>query len=87
MIVVGPHASPDGTRARTAGCCSGFRLVALQAGVPVALAYIDYPRREIGIDSAWRLSTDADADMGRFEERLGGRVGRRPALAAPVRLR
>jgi len=79
--------SPEGTRARTPGWRSGFRQVALQAGVPVVLAYIDYPRREVGIDSAWRLSADADADMACFERRLAGRTGKRPALAAPVRLR
>jgi 1-acyl-sn-glycerol-3-phosphate acyltransferase len=79
--------SPEGTRELTLGWRSGFRQVALQAGVPVVLAYIDYARREVGLDSAWRLSADAEADMARFEERLGGRVGKRPALAAPVRLR
>ncbi len=79
--------SPEGTRQLTPGWRSGFRQVALQAGVPVALAFIDYPRREVGIDSAWRLSSDPDADMVRFEQRLGGRVGKRAELAAPVRLR
>ena len=87
MIVVGPHASPDGTRARTAGCCSGFRLVALQAGVPVALACIDRLRREVRIDSAWRPGDDLDADMACFERRPVGRTGKRPALATPVRPR
>ena len=79
--------SPEGTRELTPGWRSGFRQVALQAGVPVALAYIDYPRREVGIDSAWRLSADAERDLACFERRLGGRGGKRPELAAPVRLR
>ena len=79
--------SPEGTRQLTPGWRSGFHQVALQAGVPVALAYLDYARREVGLDSAWRLSGDIHADLACFAQRLQGRVGRRPALAAPVRLR
>ena len=79
--------SPEGTRERTPGWRSGFHQVALQAGVPVVLAYLDYARREVGLDSAWRLSGDAPADLACFAQRLRGRAGKRPALAAPVRLR
>ena len=78
--------SPEGTRRLTAGWRSGFHQVAVQAGVPVVLAYLDYARREVGFDSAWRLSGDAQADLARFAQRLHGRTGKRPALAAPVRL-
>jgi hypothetical protein len=53
----------------------------------VVLAYLDYPRREVGFDSAWRLGGDAQADMARFAQRLDGRIGKRPEHAAPVRLR
>jgi len=79
--------SPEGTRQRSSGWRSGFHQVAVQAGVPVVLAYLDYARREVGLDSAWRLSGDATADLACFAQRLRGRTGKRPALAAPVRLR
>ena len=79
--------SPEGTRELTPGWRSGFHQVALQAGVPVVLASLDYPRREIALDSAWRLSGDAAADLACFARRLQGGMGKRPALAAPVRLR
>jgi len=78
--------SPEGTRRRTAGWRSGFHQVALQAEVPVVLAYLDYARREVGFDSAWRVSGRPQADLARFAQRLQGRTGRRPALAAPVQL-
>jgi|GEM_PF-100058 len=78
--------SPEGTRRRTPGWRSGFHQVALQAEVPVVLAYLDYPRREVGLESAWRLSGDAAADMACFARRLHGRVGKRADQAAPVRL-
>ena len=79
--------SPEGTRELTPGWRSGFHQVALQAGVPVMLAYLDYPGREVGLDSAWRLSGDREADLARFAQRLRGRTGKRPEQAAPVRLR
>ena len=66
---------------------TSIRQIALQAGVPVALAYLDYARREVGLDSAWRVSGDVHADLACFAQRLQGRAGKRPALAAPVRLR
>jgi 1-acyl-sn-glycerol-3-phosphate acyltransferase len=78
--------SPEGTRQLTPGWRSGFHQVALQAGVPVVLAYLDYPKREVGLDSAWRLSGHPRADLARFAQRLHGRTGKRPAQAAPVRL-
>jgi 1-acyl-sn-glycerol-3-phosphate acyltransferase len=78
--------SPEGTRRLTSGWRSGFHQLALQADVPVVLAYLDYTRREVGLDSAWRLSGDAAADLACFARRLHGRTGRRAAQAAPVRL-
>jgi len=78
--------APEGTRSRAAGWRSGFYHVATQAQVPVALAFIDYARREIGLDSAWRVHGDAASDVACFAQRLGARIGRNPGNAAPVRL-
>ena len=79
--------SPEGTRQRTPGWRSGFHQVAVQARVPVVLADLDYAAREVGFDSAWQLGGDATADLARFAQRLQDRIGKRPDLAAPVRLR
>jgi len=78
--------APEGTRGLADGWRSGFYHVATQAQVPVALAYIVYERREVGFDSAWRVHGDAESDLACFARRLGGRVGRRPGNAAPIRL-
>jgi 1-acyl-sn-glycerol-3-phosphate acyltransferase len=78
--------APEGTRARRERWRSGFYRVALQAGVPLGLAYIDYAQRRVGIHSFLRLSGDEAADMGAIAECIGQRVGKHPALAAPVRL-
>lgn len=78
--------APEGTRGRGPGWKSGFYRVALQAGVPVALAVIDYGRRRVGIDSCWRLSGHPEADFAAFAAQLEGCRGCRPELAAPIRL-
>lgn len=76
--------APEGTRRLTEGWRLGFYRVAQGAGVPVALAVIDYRRREIGLDSFWRLSGDVQADFAAFAARLESRRGYHAAQAAPV---
>jgi 1-acyl-sn-glycerol-3-phosphate acyltransferase len=78
--------SPEGTRSYRDSWRSGFYQVALQAEVPLALAFFDYGERSVGVDSFMRLSGDAERDMAVIESRLGRRRGRKPRLAAPVRL-
>lgn len=78
--------SPEGTRGYRDSWRSGFYQVALQAKVPLALAYFDYPERRVGVDSFIRLSGDAALDMAAIEQRLGRHRGCNPQLAAPVRL-
>ena len=78
--------APEGTRSRTEGWRSGFYHVATKAQVPVALAFIDYARREVGLDSAWRVHGDVESDLACFARRLGVRTGRIPGNAGPIRL-
>lgn len=78
--------APEGTRSYRDSWRRGFYQVAQQADVPLALAYFDYAERRVGVDSFIRLSGDADRDMAAIQSRLGQRRGRRPQLAAPIRL-
>jgi 1-acyl-sn-glycerol-3-phosphate acyltransferase len=78
--------SPEGTRSYRDSWRSGFYQVALQADVPLALAFFDYAERRVGVDSFIRLTGDVERDMAAIERRLGQRRGRRPQLAAPIRL-
>jgi 1-acyl-sn-glycerol-3-phosphate acyltransferase len=78
--------APEGTRKATDGWRSGFYHVALDAGVPLALVYIDYRERVVGVESFIMLSGDVDADMAEIARELGHRVGLRNDLAAPIKL-
>ena len=55
--------APEGTRAHTDHWKAGFYQIALAADVPMALAYIDYATRTVGIDTYIRASGDRDADQ------------------------
>ena len=78
--------SPEGTRKYSAAWRSGFYHVAQQAGVPLALVYLDYREREISVQHFIRLTGDVAADMAAIALVLSGRSGRNPIQAAPIRL-
>jgi len=60
--------------------------VALGAQVPLALAYLDFGRRRVGVHSCLQLSGDPDLDFAEIERRLGPARGCRPEKAAPIKL-
>lgn len=79
--------TPEGTRSRTEGWKSGFYRIAVAANVPVVLAFIDYPRREIGYGDTFALTADVASDMARIAAFYADKTGYRPANQGPVRLR
>jgi len=78
--------APEGTRSYRDHWRTGFYRTAREAAVPLGLAYIDFEHKVVGVDAFMMLSGDADADMAAIAARLGHRRGRRPHLAAPIRL-
>jgi 1-acyl-sn-glycerol-3-phosphate acyltransferase len=79
--------APEGTRRRTAHWRSGFYHLARAARVPVALGFIDYPSRRIGVGAYVDLSGDPAADMRRIAAFYADKRGRHPANQGPVVLR
>ena len=78
--------APEGTRSFRPHWKSGFYRIARAAGVPLALVYIDYPGREIGIGGYLDLTGDVAADMARIRAFYAGRRGYRPENQGPVAL-
>lgn len=78
--------APEGTRRLTSGWKSGFYRLALAAGVPLALAFIDYRKREIGIMGYLELCGDEAVDIGRLRGAYAGCSGRRPQMQGPIAL-
>lgn len=55
--------TPEGTRKPVRRFKRGFYEIATQAGVPVALTYINYKTRHMGIGPVINLSGDFESDM------------------------
>ncbi|QTQ38398.1 Acetyltransferase family protein [Aromatoleum petrolei] len=77
--------APEGTRGHVPQLKSGFYHLAVQAGVPLGLAYIDYGRREVGIGAWVTLSGDAERDLANIRDFYAGRRGRRPDKAGEIK--
>lgn len=79
--------APKGTRSPRTHWRSGFRRIALAAGLPVTLAGIDSARKEVEIGPTLTMTDDVRADMDAiraFYARFGGVV---PARRSEPRLR
>lgn len=78
--------TPEGTRSYRPHWKSGFYRVAMEANVPVALAFIDWGRSRVGVTEYLTLTGDVDADMARIAAVYAECRGKHPELAAPVRM-
>ena len=78
--------TPEGTRGRTKIWKSGFYHIAREANVPVALAYIDMPRKVVGICEKMLVPSDnVEADLAFIRSVYVGRTGIRPDMTGEVR--
>ena len=80
--------APEGTRHSDGRWKSGFYHIAMAAGVPIVIAWIDRSRRRIGIGPAITPSGDYRADLGQIaqwyrsqwpEQQRFARIGRSAA--------
>ena len=55
--------APEGTRKKVERWKSGFYRIAQAADVPIVLAYLDYPKRTVGIGPVFKTTGDMEADM------------------------
>lgn len=79
--------APEGTRSHADHIKSGFYQLAVAADVPVALGYIDYGSRTVGIDTYLRMSGDREADLAKIRDFYASKRGRRQELAGDLRFR
>jgi 1-acyl-sn-glycerol-3-phosphate acyltransferase len=68
--------TPEGTRSRREKWRTGFYYVALEAKVPIALGYMDYARRECGIDKIIYPTGDFKKDMKEIMDFYKDRKGK-----------
>lgn len=70
--------TPEGTRSKRTEWKTGFYHVARLARVPIALAYVDYPKKEVGIGKLVYPTDNMDADMREIMSFYHGITGRHP---------
>lgn len=83
MLVI----TPEATRSRSEFWKSGFYHIARQAGVPIALGFVDFSRRQAGIGPCFMPSGDMEKDMQIIRDFYADKVGKFPRNQGPVRLR
>jgi 1-acyl-sn-glycerol-3-phosphate acyltransferase len=79
--------APEGTRAKTAYLKSGFYRLAIEAGVPVGLAFVDYRRKRIGIEHWITLSGDEAADLQAIAAGYADKTALFPEMAGDIRFK
>ncbi|MDL5033668.1 1-acyl-sn-glycerol-3-phosphate acyltransferase [Pelomonas sp. APW6] len=79
--------APEGTRSRTDGWRSGAYHVAVQAGIPVGLAYFDFERRVVDLTHFVQLCGQPERDFAHFAQYLAPVKGKRPDQASPITLK
>ena len=70
--------APEGTRKKTAHWRTGFYYIALGAGVPIVLGYLDYPNRRGGLGPTIRPVGDLPADLKLIRAFYADKTGRHP---------
>jgi 1-acyl-sn-glycerol-3-phosphate acyltransferase len=79
--------APEGTRGKADYWKTGFYYIALGAGVPIALGFIDYGERVVGIGPCLYPSGDIQTDFVRLNEFYGGVTGRHPEKQGEIRIK
>ena len=59
--------APEGTRSKNSQWKTGFYYIALNAGVPITLAYIDYVKKEIGVKKIFYPTGDVKKDIEKIK--------------------
>ena len=76
--------TPEGTRSYRPHWRTGFYHLALTAGVPVLIVYLDYPNKVLGLVDSVMLTGDQAVDMAAIAAACKGHEGLHPENAAPI---
>ncbi len=76
--------TPEGTRSKREHWKTGFYFIAVEASVPIALGYIDYPRKKLGIGKTLYPTGDIRKDFEKIRTFYEDKTGLRPEKQSPV---
>ncbi len=79
--------APEGTRSRTNSWKSGFYHIAVGAKLPIALGYLDFAEKKIGVGD-WFVPTGVlEDDLGIIREFYGNKTGKYPDKHSTIQFR
>ena len=78
--------APEGTRSKTSRWRTGFYYIALKAGVPIVMAYIDYENKICGLGPSLKPTGDIQADFIKIRDFYSGIVGKYPHKQGEIEL-
>ncbi len=79
--------APEGTRSKTDHWKSGFYHIARAARVPIAMAYLDYGKKQLGIGGGFSPTDDIQETFQRIREFYKDRKGKFPEKASLIQPR
>ncbi len=79
--------APEGTRSKTDHWKTGFYYIARAAGVPIALGYLDYGKKQVGVRRTFIPSGDIEADFKLIREYYQDKQGKNPENESLIRVR
>ena len=79
--------APEGTRSKTEHWKSGFYYIALEAKIHIALGYIDYPNKKLGIGKFFVPTNDLEKDLLIIKEFYKNIKGKYPEKQGDICIR
>ena len=76
----------EGTRSRTEYWKTGFYFIAVEAGVPIALGYLDYGKKKLGVGATLYPTGDITTDFEKIRDFYSDKSGLRPQNQGPIAL-
>ncbi len=84
MVIV---IAPEGTRSYTEFWRTGFYYIALGAGIPILLGFMDYSRKTGGVGPLFYPTGNIDQDLAEIEKFYAGKTGKFPEKMGEIKAR
>jgi 1-acyl-sn-glycerol-3-phosphate acyltransferase len=78
--------APEGTRHKTDHWKAGFYKIALKSDVPIALGFVDYKKKKIGIGKLFTPTGDSEKDFLLLKDFYCEKSGKHPEKQGEIRL-
>jgi 1-acyl-sn-glycerol-3-phosphate acyltransferase len=79
--------APEGTRSRTDHWKTGFHYIARAANVPIAMGYMDYENKRVGIGRTLYPGEDIEADFDQIRQFYSNIHGKNPENTSLIQIR